>query len=65
MSLKEEFLNIKNYKEFDKRRDEFRTLKVDEEVREHLGVIFNKVYFAPKDFHVDVFRKTPDSKEPK
>lgn len=56
---KEEFLKIKTYEEFDRRREEFRGLAVDKDVREHLGEIFPKAY-APEGIHVDLFeRNTP------
>ena len=54
MNLKDEFLKIESYEEFDRRREEFRELKFDEDIRKHLGKIFPKAY-APKDKHTDVF----------
>lgn len=51
--LKQQFLEIKSYEEFDRRREEFRDLKFDEEIRKHLGRIFPKAY-APRDKHTDV-----------
>ena len=53
MSLKDEFLKIETYEEFDRRREEFRELKYDKEIGEHLDKIFPKAY-APTDKHVDV-----------
>lgn len=42
MSQKEELLNITTYEEFDRRREEFRGLKMDEDVKDHLSKIFPK-----------------------
>ena len=53
MSLKDEFLKIETYEKFDRRREEFRELKYDKEIGEHLDKIFPEA-FAPKDKHVDV-----------
>jgi hypothetical protein len=40
MSLKEEFLKIKTYEEYDKRRDEFEDLDIrDKEILNHLDDI--------------------------
>lgn len=44
MTLKEKFLSIKTYKEFDTRRNEFKNLDVsDIEVRKHFDLIFPKL----------------------
>lgn len=41
MSLKEEFLKIKTYEEYDKRRDEFEDLDIrDKEILNHLDDIY-------------------------
>lgn len=41
MTVKEKFLSIKTYKDFDMRRNEFKNLDVrDPEVRQHFYVIF-------------------------
>lgn len=53
-TLKEKFLEVKNYEEFDARREEFRNLPFDEDIRKHLGVIFPDKYYAPKDKHTDL-----------
>ena len=37
---KEEFLKIKTYEEFDKRRKEFRDMEWDEELSEHFHTFF-------------------------
>ena len=43
MSLKEKFLEIHTYEEFDKRREEFRNLDIkDKEVLNHLDELFPK-----------------------
>ena len=36
MTLKEEFLSITSYEEYDKQREKFRSLPRDSEVRAHL-----------------------------
>lgn len=43
MTLKEKFLSIPTYEEFDKRRKEFTGLEMDSEVLEHAGEIFPKL----------------------
>lgn len=44
MTAKEKFLAVGSYEEFDRRRDEFKELKItDKEVREHVRKIFPKV----------------------
>ncbi len=44
MTLKETFLEIKTYEEFDKRREEFRQLDwSDAEIRQHVSDIFPRV----------------------
>ncbi len=44
MTAKEKFLTVESYEEFDRRRDEFKELKMtDKEVREHVRKIFPKV----------------------
>ena len=53
---KSEFMKIKTYEEFDCRREDFRNLAMDEDVRNHLNEIFPKAY-APEDLHVDLFER--------
>lgn len=43
MTKKEEFLNIKTYEEFDRRREEFRELPMDKEIIEHTSKLFGKL----------------------
>ena len=43
MTQKEEFLQIKSYKEFDEKRDRFIGLIVEKEIKEHMRRIFPKV----------------------
>lgn len=44
MSLKEDFLNVQTYSEYNQRREEFRNLDIhDEEVLNHLKELFPKV----------------------
>ena len=42
MTEKERFLSLKSYEEFDRRRQEFRTLKFDKEIVDHMSKIFPK-----------------------
>lgn len=42
MTKREEFLNIKTYEEFDRRREEFRTMPVDQEILRHASELFGK-----------------------
>ena len=44
MNLKEDFLKIKSYDEFDRQREKFKDLKNDEEVLDHLDKIFGECY---------------------
>lgn len=45
MTDKEKFLAIDTYEEFDKRRGEFKSLKLsDKEIRDHIAKIFPKPY---------------------
>lgn len=43
MNQKEAFLNIESYSEYVKHRDEFKGLKIDQEVLKHMAKIFPKV----------------------
>lgn len=43
MNQKEAFLKIGSYNEWVKRRDEFKGLKIDQEVLKHMAKIFPKV----------------------
>ena len=43
MCLKEEFLKIKTYEEYQKRKNEFRSLDIkDDEIRTHWSSLFSK-----------------------
>lgn len=42
MTEKEKFLSLKSYEEFDRRRQEFPTLKFDKEIVDHMSKIFPK-----------------------
>lgn len=44
MTLKEKFLSISTYEEFNRRRKEFVDLEMDSEVLEHAGEIFPKLH---------------------
>ena len=59
--LKDEFMKIKTYEEFDRRREEFRGLVIDEDTLEHFGEISPKGY-APKGLHVDLFERNKPKK---
>ena len=43
MNQKEAFLSIESYSEYVKHRDEFKGLKIDQEVLKHMAKIFPKV----------------------
>ena len=45
-TLKEKFLEVKNYEEFEARREEFNGLRLDKEVLDHTAKIFPSKYFA-------------------
>ncbi len=45
-TLKEKFLEVKNYEEFEARREEFNGLRLDKEVLDHTAKIFPSEYFA-------------------
>ena len=51
MSLKEELLKITTYEEFDQRREEFRGLKMDDDVKTHLSKIFPKCYVGKEELY--------------
>lgn len=62
-TAKEKFLKLKNYEEFDARREEFRGLKPDKEILGHAAKIFPKAW-APKGIAWDVsFSKTREMYE--
>lgn len=42
-SLKKTFLSVKSYEEFDRRREEFREMKMDREILLHGSKIFGEV----------------------
>lgn len=44
MSKKEQLLSITTYEEFNRRREEFRGLELDEDIKKHLSKIFPKCY---------------------
>ncbi len=56
MTEKEKFLNLKSYEEFDEKRDEFQTLKMDKDIVAHMAKIFprpsntkEELYKIPRD----------------
>ena len=54
MTEKEKFLLVKSYAEFDERREEFRGLKFDKDIIEHMSKIFPKCYGGKEELY-----KTP------
>ena len=42
MTEKEKFLNLESYEEFHEKRDEFRNLRFDKDIVEHMAKIFPK-----------------------
>ena len=42
MTKREEILRIESYEEFDKRREEFRGIKIDKELFDHISKMFPK-----------------------
>lgn len=55
MTQKEKFLQLTCYEEFDKRREEFRGMPLDDEIGKHMDVVFGRPKNPlPKDgWHVD------------
>ena len=52
MTDKEKFLTIDTYEEFDRRREEFKSLKMsDEDVRNHMAKIFPKCYGGKEELY--------------
>lgn len=43
MTKREEILRIESYEEFDKRREEFRGIKIDKELFDNISKMFPKV----------------------
>lgn len=68
MTLKEKFLAVKDYAEFDKRREEFRYIDMsDQEIRDHVGTLFrtsNSNAYQEGIFE-DVFYKEPPERRKK
>ena len=52
---KEEFLKIQSYEEFDRKRDLFKGLKMDKDIRDHIKKVFPPIEL----FEGDVFYKVP------
>ena len=61
MSLKEEFLQIKTYEEYEPQREKFRSLVRDKEVLAHLDKLYGKVYVGGDIEHglIEEVYKTP------
>ena len=61
MSMKEEFMKLKSYEEFDSRRNEFKGLKTDQDVVAHMGKIFPKLASngINKDGTIEELKKEP------
>jgi hypothetical protein len=64
MSLKDEFLKLKTYEEYDAVRDKFRSLAMDEDVAKHYDEIFGKCYVGGdiKNGLIEELYKTPPGK---
>ncbi|MEG0687179.1 MAG: hypothetical protein RR466_00625 [Hungatella sp.] len=54
MTAKEKFLETKSYEEFNQRREEFKGLKFDKDVLDHMQEIFPKPYGGNEELY-----KTP------
>lgn len=62
MSLKDDFLRIKTYEEYDKKRDLFRKLDYrDEEIRQHWGSLYPKLKKSGREngIIVEVYKEPP------
>lgn len=57
MTVKEKFLAIETYEEFDRNRKEFKNLAFDKEVLDHMSKIFPKPYGGKEELY-----KTPPGK---
>lgn len=57
MITKDDFMKIDTYEEFNKRREEFRGLKMDKEMLKHACSLFPKASSAKEELY-----KTPPSK---
>lgn len=55
-SLKKAFLSIKTYEEFDRRREEFKEMKMDNEILLHGSKIFGEVSNTDE----ELFKEPPD-----
>ena len=69
MSLKEEFMKITTYEEWDRRRDEFRGLDAgDMEIRKHLNELYHRlqhsIYYS-KGILTEVYPKPKEGEDPK
>ena len=51
MTQKEKFLGLKSYVEFDERREEFKGLKFDKDIIEHMSKIFPKPYGGQEELY--------------
>jgi hypothetical protein len=61
MSLKEELLSIKTYKEYEPQREKFRNVVRDKEVMDHLNKLYGKGYVGGDIEHglIEELYKTP------
>lgn len=55
MTKREEFFNIKTYEEFDRRREEFRGMPMDQEILRHASKLFGR---SPN-LHEELYRTPP------
>ncbi len=51
MSKKEQLLSITTYEEFNRRREEFRGLELDEDIKNHLSKIFPQCYGGKEELY--------------
>jgi len=69
MSLKEEFMKITTYEEWDRRRDEFRGLDAgDTEIRKHLNELYPRLQHSIYDSNgifTEVYPKPKEGEDPK
>lgn len=54
MTAKELFLSLESYEDFDRHREKFVELVIDEDIRKHMDKIFSSGY-APTDMHREVY----------
>ena len=63
MTQKEEFLQLKSYEEFERKRDRFKGLKLDREILEHMNRIFPKIEKPQMDANIALDPRFPIRKK--